>query len=457
MVNFDELKQKISQRKTKICVMGLGYVGLPTALWFASKGFRVFGFDVDKHKIDLLQNNKLPFFDVGLDSLFDQALKTKKVTFHDETQCINECELVMVIVPTPVNEQKVPDLSYIVNAGEFIGENLIENQIIVLESTVYPGVTSEVLGPTIEQVSGKKAGKDFHLAYVPERYNPGDEENTITQSKRVIGADSQGLAEVLKQFYNEIIEIDDAIKIVRDTKTAEASKVIENTQRDLNIALMNEVALICEKLGIDAIEVIEAAATKWNFIKYYPGAGVGGHCLPHDPYYLTAKAKELGYNPEIILAGRRLNDWMPHHMTELTQNGLNKIEKPVKGTKIIILGAAYKENTGDLRSAPSEIVTKNLLLKGANVLLIDPNIMTDDKKLWGTNLYKSVNEAPIENASAVILMTAHNEFNTDYLIKLRKKLVDKVVLIDGRRKINYDKIKDHYYYLPIGSGLSYNL
>ncbi len=452
-----ELEKSIQKREAKICVMGLGYVGLPTALHFATSGFSVFGFDIDKKKIKTLNENKLPFYDVGLEENLEKALASKNITFHDNTECIKECDFVLVIVPTPVNAQKVPDLSYIINAGEMIAKNLKENQIIVLESTVYPGVTEEILGVTIAKISKKKPGVDFHLAYVPERYNPGDEEHTISNLNRILGADTPETVDILKELYSSISEIEDSVFVVRNTKTAEAAKVIENTQRNLNIALMNEIALICELLGIDSIEVIEAAATKWNFIKYFPGAGVGGHCLPHDPYYLTTKAKELGYNPEIILAGRRLNDWMPFHMTDLIQSGLNQIEKPVKGTKIIVLGAAYKENTGDLRSAPSEIVIKNLIKRGANVLLIDPNIITDEKKLWGAKLFKKVEDAPVENTSAVVLMTAHKEFSTDFLIKLKAKLAKEVVLVDGRRKVEYEKIKEKYFYIPIGSGLDYNL
>jgi len=449
-----KLSELVKEKKAKICVMGLGYVGLPTALHFAASGYRVYGFDVDKKKINILNDNKLPFYDAGLDNTFEKAQKSGNITFHNKPDCIKECDFVLVIVPTPVNAQKVPELKYIISAGDFIAQNLRENQIIVLESTVYPGVTEEVLGKTIEQKTNKKAGEDFHLAYVPERYNPGDIKHTMSKIVRVIGANSPKIAEILKELYSTISELENGIFLVRDTKTAEASKVIENTQRDLNIALMNEIALICERLGIDSIEVIEAAATKWNFIKYYPGAGVGGHCLPHDPYYLTSKAKELGYNPEIILAGRRLNDWMPYHMTDLIQEGLNKIEKSVKGSKIIILGASYKENTGDLRSAPSEIVVKKLLQKGAEIILIDPYVIGVEE-VWGCKLYKSLKEAPIQNADAIALMTFHDIFTDDLLLNIRKQLNEKVVLIDGRRKIDSVKISKDYFLIQLGSGIKH--
>jgi len=450
---LNEIDQLVKDKKSVICVLGLGYVGLPTALHFAQKGFRVYGFDVDKKKIAILQKNQLPFYDVGLEENFKKALTTKNITFHDDPSCIKNCHISLVIVPTPVNNQKVPDLSYIENAGEFIGTNYSDNHIVVLESTVYPGVTDEILGPTIEKFSGKKADQDFHLAYVPERYNPGDEEHTLSKVKRVIGANSPKVGKILHKLYSSIVEIPDGIVMVRNTKTAEAAKVIENTQRDLNIALMNEIALICERLGIDSVEVINAAATKWNFVKYIPGAGVGGHCLPHDPYYLTSKAKELGYNPEIILAGRRLNDWMPHHMTELIQDGLNKIRKSVKGSKVIVLGASYKENVGDLRSAPSEIVVENLLRKGADVVLIDPYVKTDGK-LWGCELYKSLENAPIENTSAIAFMTAHDVFTEEVLLAIRGKLAKDAVLIDGRRRLDTTKLKEKYLIIKLGSGLT---
>jgi len=436
-----------------ICVMGLGYVGLPTALHFAKSGYDIIGFDIDTRKIEMLKNGKLPFFDVGLDVNFEKAKQTERIIFTSDEKKIKEADIVIVVVPTPVDERKVPDLSYIISAGEIIGRNLQDNAIVILESTVYPGATEEVLGVTIEKISGKKVGQNFYLAYVPERYNPGDPEHTLVKVNRVVGGSDEKVAEYVAKIYRKIIEAD--VFVTRNIKTAEAAKVIENTQRDLNIALMNELALICERLRIDVMDVIEAAQTKWNFGKYYPGAGVGGHCLPHDPYYLTMKAKELGFHPELILAGRRLNDSMPLHMVELVQDALNNLMKSVKESKILLLGASYKAETGDLRSTPTEIIAKELTNKGAKLYIIDPFI--DDEKLWDIPVYNSFENNIIKDVDCIVLITNHSYFNEETILKLRDKIErDNVVFVDGRRTYNPKKMSEKYCYRGIGDGLRRN-
>ncbi len=432
-----------------ICVMGLGYVGLPTALHFAKNGFRVLGFDVDEKKIAMLNEGKLPFFDVGLEVNYDDARETEKITFTTDERKIAESDVILVIVPTPVDERKIPDLKYIISAGEQIGKNLKEGAIIVLESTVYPGTTEEVLAPTIEKFSKKKQGKEFYMGYVPERYNPGDEKHTIITVNRVISGENEQIAAYLAKIYGKVIKAE--IHVARDIKTAEASKVIENTQRDLNIALMNEIALICEKIGIDVMDVIEAAKTKWNFVPYYPGAGVGGHCLPHDPFYLTMKAKELGYEPYVILAGRRINDTMPKHMVELLQEELNEQEKALKKRKIVILGAAYKEETGDLRSAPTEIVVEELKKKGSEMILVDPFI--EEKELWGVKVVQKVEDIQEEEEiDAIMLITHHKEFTEEKILEIKKRSKNKeIVLIDGRRKLDKERMVKEFRYRGLGS------
>ncbi|MHA1400491.1 MAG: nucleotide sugar dehydrogenase [Candidatus Heimdallarchaeaceae archaeon] len=436
-----------------ICVMGLGYVGLPTALHFAKSGYNIIGFDIDTKKIEMLKKGKLPFFDVGLDVNFEKAKQTERIIFTSDEKKINESDIVIVVVPTPVDERKVPDLSYIIGAGEIIGRNLQDDTIIVLESTVYPGTTEEVLGTTIEKISGKKVGHNFHLAYVPERYNPGDPEHTLVKVNRVVGGSNEKVAKYVAKIYGKIIEAD--VIVTRNIKTAEAAKVIENTQRDLNIALMNELALICERLGIDVMDVIEAAQTKWNFGKYYPGAGVGGHCLPHDPYYLTMKAKELGFHPEIILAGRRLNDSMPLHMVELVQDSLNNLMKSIKESKILLLGASYKAETGDLRSTPTEVIAKELAKKGAKLYIVDPFI--DNEKLWDIPVYNTFEDKIVKDIDCIVLITNHSYFDEESLLELKKKIDnDNVVFVDGRRTYNPEKMSEKYYYRGLGDGLRRN-
>ncbi|MBA7517780.1 UDP-N-acetyl-D-glucosamine 6-dehydrogenase [subsurface metagenome] len=432
-----------------IAVIGLGYVGLPTALHFAKSGVKVIGFDIDKEKINLLNNNSLPFFDVGLESTYEDALQTNRIVFSSETDSIRDADIILVIVPTPVDDQKIPDLKYIRSAGKIIGLNMKQNSIIVLESTVYPGTTEEVLGPIIEKFSGMKNGQHFHLAYVPERYNPGDEEHTIISVNRIVGAMNHRIASFVAEIYRKIVKAE--VFIAKNIKTAETAKVIENIQRDLNIALMNEISLICEKLGIDVIDVIEAASTKWNFIKYYPGAGVGGHCLPHDPYYLTMKAQELGYNPQLILAGRRLNDSMPLHVLRLIQDEFNNIHKPLKSENILILGASYKEGTDDLRSSPSKILVKELLQKQGRIEIVDPFVK--GRELWGVKLHQSFERVNLSEVSCIVIMTQHSLFNLEKLKEIRQKMdKSEVILIDGRRRIDKEKIKIYYIYRGIGDG-----
>jgi len=437
-------------KEMKVCVMGLGYVGLPTALHFANSGLKVIAFDIDKNKIDVLKEGKLPFLDFGLEMNFKQASKTKNIEYSYDPEDIKEADFILIIVPTPVNNKKTPDLSYVKNAACLVGRNLKENAIIILESTVYPGATEEVVGPTIEKESGKKQSEEFFLAYVPERYNPGDENNTLVRVNRIVGAENSEIAQKVANLYRIISKAE--VSIVRNIKTAEAAKVIENTQRDLNIALMNEIALICEKLGIDVMDVIDAAKTKWNFVPYYPGGGVGGHCLPHDPYYLTMKAQELGYFPQVILAGRRLNDSMPYHIVYLVQDILNEMKRPLKESKILVLGASYKEETSDLRSSPSEVVVKELVNKGSHVTIIDPYI--DKDKLWGVNTFQEIKSQTIASIDCIVLMTAHKYFSESLLLNIREQMQkERVAFIDGRRKINPNKIKEKYIYRGIGDGL----
>jgi nucleotide sugar dehydrogenase len=341
-------------------------------------------------------------------------------------QATRESDVIIITVPTPITPDKRPDLSFITSAGHAIAQGLVRGSLVVLESTVYPGVVDEVLKPILE-ASGLTAGVDFGLAYCPERYNPGDADHNIRDVVRIVGGITPEWAEVTAQLYKSNAK---DVVVVKDIKTAEAAKVIENIQRDLNIALMNELALIFERLHIDIMDVIRAASTKWNFNVYYPGAGVGGHCLPVDPYYLVHKAEELGYHPQVITAGRAINDYMPLHVVDLLVDALNERGRPVKGSKIAVLGASYKAEVGDQRESPSEVLVHELTRRGALVHIVDPYV--DEQALRALAIPETTAYGALAAADALVLMTAHNDFATLDLAKV-KNLMRTPIIIDGRR------------------------
>jgi len=442
---YKSLLQKIKQKKAKICVVGLGYVGLPTAIYFAEQAFEVIGVAIEKRKVDLINEGKSPIGELKLDDRLSNVLKNNKLTATlDLTDSIEKSDVILFIVPTPVTKSKDPDLSHIIDAGKKIANGLGRGKLVILESTVYPGVTEEILQPILEK-SGLKAGEEFGLAYCPERYNPGDVVHTIENVSRIVGGITPEWAEVASELYRYIIK--EEVKVLPDIKTAEASKIIENIQRDLNIALMNELAMIFEKINIDIMDVIDGASTKWNFNVYYPGGGVGGHCLPVDPYYLVAKAKELGYHSKVITAGRTVNDYMPEHICNLVVDSLNNFEKSVKNSKIVILGFSYKENMGDARGSPSIDLLNNLIQKKAKVVVVDPHV--DDIGSCG-ELQKNVYTA-LEKADLAVLMTAHDDFmNLDF--EKIKNIMRIPIIVDARRIYNPSELRKlGFHYSGVGA------
>ncbi len=444
---MNQLKEKIKNKTAKICVIGLGYVGLPTAIFFAKKGFNVIGVDIDTKKVDMINSAISPIADLDLDEQIDYLVHKKKLIATTNTKsAVSDSDIILIIVPTPVTEAKEPDLSCIKLAAEEISKSLRKDQLVVLESTTYPGTTEEILQPILEK-SGLKAGVDFGLAYCPERYNPGDSEHTLENVTRVVGAITQEWGIIARDFYQNIIK--GSVIQVKDIKTAEAAKMIENIQRDLNIALMNELALIFERMDIDIMGAIEAASTKWNFGKYLPGPGVGGHCLPVDPYFLTKRALELGIHAQVILAGRKINDEMPGHVFELVQDGLNEIEKPVQGSRILVLGAAYKANTADLRNSPSKFLVGLLRKNGANVSIIEPNV--EQNELFGCECLPLEDYGAID-VDCIVLMVSHKEFESIDLLALRD--VDtSVVFVDASRKLDPQSVIDAgFIYRGVGAG-----
>ena len=350
--------------KPKIAVLGLGYVGLPVALAFSRKFPGAIGFDVNAKRVANLAKGQ----DVNAD-VSEDALRETSLVFTSDENDLCEANFFVVAVPTPIDEDKRPDLSPLEGASRIVGRAISKGSVIVFESTVYPGVTEELCGPIIAEESGLEQGKDFKLGYSPERINPGDLEHTLERIVKVVSAEDSESLKIISDVYSAII--DAGLHQASSIKVAEAAKVIENTQRDLNIALMNELALIFDRMDIPTKDVLDAAATKWNFLRFSPGL-VGGHCIGVDPYYLTTKAEKLGYIPQVITAGRRINDSMGHFVAQRAVKLLSNSGVAIKGSRIGILGVTFKENISDVRNSRVPSMAQELMEFGAEVLLHDP-------------------------------------------------------------------------------------
>ncbi len=422
------LYEKILSGEEKISLVGLGYVGMPIAVAFARK-VKVVGFDLNAEKIALYKNGIDPTNEVG-----DDVIKATTVEFTADETKLREAKFHIVAVPTPVNDDHTPDLTPVEGASRIVGRNLTKGSIVVFESTVYPGVTEDVCVPILEKESGMKCGVDFKIGYSPERINPGDKVHRLeTITKIVSGMDEETLDEVAKVY--EIV-VEAGVHRAESIKVAEAAKVIENSQRDINIAFMNELSIIFNKLGIDTKSVLEAAGTKWNFLKFYPGL-VGGHCIGVDPYYLTYKAEQIGYHSQVILAGRRINDDMGKYVAENCVKNLIKAGKAVKGAKVAILGFTFKENCPDTRNSKIYDIVKELREYGIEPVIADPEADSDEaKRLYGITF---VDMSEIKDMDAVILAVAHTCFagltmaDTDKLFGEGKKvLLDIKGLLDRK-------------------------
>ena len=441
-----DLDQAIRDKSARIAVIGMGYVGLPTAVNFAENGFNVVGVSRTRDKVSAINRGSCYLKDLNIDERVARAVRRKKLTATTDTaEATKKSDVIVITVPTPVTPDKKPDLSFIISAGRGISEGLGHGKLVVLESTVYPGVTEDVLRPVLEE-SGLTAGTDFGLSYCPERYNPGDAAHGILDVVRVVGGITPHWTEITAQLYKHNAK---DVVTVKDIKTAEAAKVIENIQRDLNIALMNELALIFERLHIDIMEVIRAAATKWNFNVYYPGAGVGGHCLPVDPYYLVQKAAELGYHAQVITAGRAINDSMPFHVLNLIVDALNEQSRAVKGSKIAVLGLSYKENVGDCRESPSKVLIEELTKKGAVVHVVDPYV--EERGLREFAGPEETAYQALRGADVLVLMTAHNDFKGLDLPKI-KEMMRTPIIVDGRRVFDPEAMRQlRFVYKGVGA------
>jgi len=411
--------------------VGLGYVGLPLATEFARRGFSVVGFDINEEKIEKLRKGEDYTKEVKSDVL-KEVIENHDIKFTTDEKEINKADFIIVTVPTPITKSKNPDLSYIRSASHTIGRNLKKGATVIYESTVYPGVTEEICKSILENESGMKCGEDFGIGYSPERINPGDKEHTISRITKVVSGIDRETTEKIARLYEKIVDM--GVFKAKDIKTAEAAKVIENVQRDLNIALMNEFALIFERMDISIKEVLEAAYTKWNFNRYRPGL-VGGHCIPVDPYYLTYKAEELGYHPQLILAGRRLNDFMPKHVARLAIKALKNANKALNSSRVLLMGLTYKENVSDVRTSPVRGIISELEDFGVSVIGYDPLIDSIyARREFDIDTIDSLEDA--NEIDCVILTVIHDLFKDITLDKLKKIMRPDPILVDVRGMFN---------------------
>ncbi len=432
------LYEKLVNGEEKLSLVGLGYVGMPIAVAFAKK-IKVVGFDLNKEKIALYQAGVDPTNEVG-----PEVIKKTTVDFTADASRLREARFHIVAVPTPVNEDHTPDLTPVEGASRLLGQNLEKGSVVVFESTVYPGVTEEICVPILEKESGLKCGVDFKIGYSPERINPGDKVHRLeTITKIVSGMDEETLDTVAK-VYELVVEA--GVYRAESIKVAEAAKVIENSQRDINIAFMNELSIIFHKMGIDTKAVLDAAGTKWNFLKFAPGL-VGGHCIGVDPYYLTYKADALGYHSRIILAGRRINDDMGRYVAENLVKNLIKTDIPVKGAKVAILGFTFKENCPDTRNTKVIDIYKELGEYGITPMVVDPVADAEEaKRLYGI-AFRSLED--VKEMDAVIVAVAHSEFQKLSKAEIAGFFHEKhkeKVLMDIKGLLNKDEYGEGYLY-----------
>lgn len=394
-----KLYEEIINKKAKVALVGLGYVGMPIAVEF-SKHVNVIGFDINKVKVEAYKKGVDPTQEVG-----DEGIRTSNVDWTNDEKRLREAKFIIVAVPTPVNDDTTPDLTPVIGSSEIVGRNLTKGAIVVYESTVYPGVTEETCVPILERESGLKCGVDFKVGYSPERINPGDKIHRLTTIKKIVsGMDEESLDEIAHVY--EIV-VAAGVHRASSIKVAEAAKVIENSQRDINIAFMNELSIIFNKMGIDTLEVLEAAGTKWNFLPFKPGL-VGGHCIGIDPYYLTYRAEQFGYHSQIILSGRRINDDMGKYVAEQTVKQLIKADKSIKNAKVGCLGITFKEDCPDVRNSKVNDILKELREYGIHPIVCDPVAdATDTKKFYGIDL---VNLSEFKDLDCLIIAVMHKRF-----------------------------------------------
>lgn len=427
------LYEKIVNREAKIALVGLGYVGMPIAVAFAKKA-DIIGFDVNVNKIELYKSGVDPTHEVG-----DEAIKNTTVHFTSDEKDLQKAKFLIVAVPTPINQDKTPDLAPVIGASELVGRNLTPGSIVVYESTVYPGVTEDICVPILERESGLKCGIDFKVGYSPERINPGDKVHRLENIVKIVSGIDQDSLEEIKNVYDLVIEV--GTYPVSTIKTAEAIKVVENSQRDINIAFMNELAMVFDRMGIDTNEVVDGMNTKWNALGFRPGL-VGGHCIGVDPYYFVYEAEKLGYHSQIILAGRKVNDGMGAFVADAAIKEMVLAGKSPKNAKVAIFGLTFKENCPDTRNSKVEDIIIRLKEYGIDPIVVDP--WSDEQDAWHEYGVKLTAMEAVSDLDCLILAVAHNEFRQmsveDYL-KLYKDIPnEEKVIIDVKGILDRNKL-----------------
>lgn len=397
---MDCLFDNLTQKQTSLAVVGLGYVGMPLAVAFAKKGLNVIGFDLNAEKIELYKSGVDPTNEVG-----NENIKDCSVEFTADEKDISKARFIIVAVPTPINSDRTPNLDPIKGASEIIGRNIKSGSVVVYESTVYPGVTEEVCIPILEQQSGLKCGKDFKIGYSPERINPGDKEHRLDNITKIVSGMDAASLDLIKKVYDIVVEV--GTYPVSSIKTAEAVKVVENSQRDINIAFMNELAMVFDRMDIDTNEVVDGMNTKWNALGFRPGL-VGGHCIGVDPYYFTYEAEKLGYHSQIILNGRIVNDSMGQYVADAAIKKMIQAGQTVKTSKVYVLGLTFKENCPDTRNSKVEDIINRLHEYDVNPIVVDPWADSNEaKREYNVDL---VDMKDIKDADCIIIAVAHNEF-----------------------------------------------
>jgi UDP-N-acetyl-D-galactosamine dehydrogenase len=415
-----------------VCVVGLGYVGIPLSLGFDEEGLDVVGFDIDPDKVERLDSGVDVTGDHG-----DEAVAASDIEFTANEAHISQADYVIITVPTPVDDTKNPNLDFVKAAGRTVGEYLSEGATVVLESTVYPGVTRDVLGPEIAAASGLEMTEEFNLGYSPERLSPGDEGRGLRDVMKIVSGDTEETLDELAALYGMVV--DAGIYRAPTIETAEAAKVTENVQRDVNIALVNELAIICDHIGIDSDEVLDAAGTKWNFHDYRPGL-VGGHCIPVDPLYLAHGSERAGYSPDLILTGREVNEYMPKHAAELALRALNESGKVLKDCRLLVLGLSYKPNVGDIRTSEVGGVITELDTYGIDVEGHDPH--ATDEAIRDQFGIDTVDDPDFEGYDGVVLATPHEAYADLDVEAMAESLNDDPVLLDVMGTVEEERAQE---------------
>lgn len=426
-----DVREEPVARTATICVVGMGYVGLPLGVAFDEAGYETIGFDIDSDRVDAFRSGADPTDEVG-----DGTIADSDVTFTDDPAVIADADVILVTVPTPLDNVQNPRLEFVKKAARTIGAHMTPGSSVVLESTVYPGVTRDIVAPIIAEQSGLTYPGGFNVAYSPERLSPGNNGRKLEDAVKVVGADDEETREELAELYGSIV--DAGVYEAPSIEVAEATKVLENVQRDLNIALMNEMSIICDHLDLDTHEVIEACSTKWNFHEYTPGL-VGGHCIPVDPLYLAHGSKRAGFSPDLILQGRKINEYMPKHVTELTIKALSDSGKVLRDASLLVLGVAYKPNVGDLRTSEVKSVIHTLDEYGITSDVYDP--LADDDQLEEELDVTPLADLSFDGYDGIVLATPHDEFDDLDFVGATGALADDPVFIDVYQSADRDALE----------------